>query len=254
VQGRRISLWSSNRHGWSPQLTLGCRRLYSEFLIPFQNAPKLLHRNIIKFDELRVRNILLFWSAPRCHSVIILWSAPLRLQVLIHLLIECHILMPEDLLIFWISKLIAILACSYPIKMHLLDFGSNLLCDLALHRHMRCNQKYAGGSGLPLCQSMLPPESHSSGALMALCCQIYRCWLHLPRTTWAIQSVSACFMARYTIVLFMPSATPFWWGFLEPSSLYRFPDSCITLLICHRSIHPIIGLQVLKLPTWFIFN
>jgi len=45
-------------------------------------------------------------------------------------------------------------------------------------------------------------------------------------------------VVRSSIVMFIRSATPFYKGFLKPSSFCSFLDSRRTLWICHCSICP----------------
>jgi len=76
---------------------------------------------------------------------------------------------------------------SYPMRMYLLDFGSNLLLWFRSTWTYEYNQKYAGDSALPLCRSLLPLVSHSSRASMSLCwSDTPPYWLHLLKIAWAI--------------------------------------------------------------------
>jgi len=104
----------------------GGQSLYSEFLIPFRNVPNILHRNI-KFNELRLCSILLFRSDPRCHSEILLRSA-LSVNKSLYTFSLNTIFLCLRIIRFSGSqnrKLYSLV--TYPMKMHLLDFGSNLL-------------------------------------------------------------------------------------------------------------------------------
>jgi len=49
---------------------------------------------------------------------------------------------------------------------------------------------YVGDSGLSLCQSMSPQESHSSEASRVLYwSDTLPCWVHQPKTAWSNQCV-----------------------------------------------------------------
>ena len=79
-------------------------------------------------------------------------------------------------------------------------------------------------------------------------------WLHLPKTAWVIHRVSAYSWHVSWLSCSCDPSPHSDEGFLESSSLYGFRDSRRTLRICHHSIAPIVGLQLLELLTWFILN
>jgi len=181
---RRISFWNFRLPSWVPQLSLGGRRRYSGFHIPFENFLSLVHGSIFKFNVLRVRNTLLLGSAPTCHSNIILRSAPLRLQVFVHLLlVENHILVPKDLAVLGIPKPIAVLISAISNE----DAPPRLWVQLApvtyLNMDIRNITKCTQVIQVYLFDGPCLLESHSSEALRILCwSETLPCWLHLERT------------------------------------------------------------------------
>ena len=76
---------------------------YLGFHIPLGNVPSLVHGSIFKFDELQVRNTLLLGSTLRFHIPL----GNVRL-----LLIEDHIHVSKDLVVFGIPEPISVLISS----------------------------------------------------------------------------------------------------------------------------------------------